>query len=131
MSVMEMAKDLANAIRESPEFRRVIDARKEIESHEAARIMFRDFQKMRNDIEELTRKGEEVPAGKLDAFKRSLEIISYNPYIREFLEAEAAFAMFFAKIQQIIAESLTQLNPAGAQPSTNGSHEPVPQESTD
>lgn len=116
MSVMEKAKELADALRESTEFARVRNARNEIECHEAARIMFRDFEKMRRDIEALVRKGEKVPEDKLDAFNRSLEIISYNPYIREFLDAEIAFARLFAQVQQVIAESLSDIGPTAATP---------------
>ncbi|MDI7248257.1 MAG: YlbF family regulator [Bacillota bacterium] len=114
MSVMEKARDLASAIRESPEFVRILHARKEIESHEAARIMFRDFEKMRMDMEALAKKGEKIPEQKLDAFKRSFEIISYNPYIRDLLDAEVAFARLFTQVQQVIAEPLEDLGPAAA-----------------
>ena len=114
MSVIEKARELADALKQCPEFVRVRNARNEIESHEAARIMFRDFEKMRRDIEALARKGEEVPQEKLDAFNRSLEIISYNPYIREFLDAEVAFAKLFAEVQETIVRPLGDLNPDAA-----------------
>ena len=43
MDVREKARDLASALQNSAEYQRLINARKAIDEHQAAKIMLRDF----------------------------------------------------------------------------------------
>ncbi len=101
-----LAKELANSIRESPEFLAWETAKKKIDEHEAAKVMLDDFRKKQWELEGARMSGQEVPPEKEEALKKLVEIINYNPYVREFLVAEMNLNNMIVEIQKIIASAI-------------------------
>lgn len=125
MSVKTKAHELARAIRESKEWQRVQKAREEIEKHEAAKIMLRDFNRKQIELYQKQMQGQEPSEQDIGELQRILETISFNPYVREFLEAEHELTTMIAEVQDILSEALgikppdeiqTQSAPASEKP---------------
>ncbi len=124
MSVKTKAHELARAIRESSEWQRVEKARAEIDQHEAAKIMLRDFNAKQVQLYQMQMQGKEPTEQEIAELQRLLETISFNPYLREFLEAEQALATMVQEVQNILSEAL------GISPEQDNSEpepEPVPE----
>ena len=98
MDLRARARELGQAIRETPEFRAVQAARERIDGHEAARIMLADFRRREEEYRRavLSGKANEEQAKEI---KDLAEIIACNPYIRDFFAAEAVLARLVAEIQ--------------------------------
>lgn len=50
MEVQKKAEELAQAIIDSPEYKRLLEARTRVNSHQAARLMLRDFQQKQLEL---------------------------------------------------------------------------------
>ncbi|NLW56185.1 MAG: YlbF family regulator [Firmicutes bacterium] len=105
MKPQVLAKELANSIRESQEYKAWEAAKKKVDEHEAAKIMLEDFRKRQWELESARISGENVEE-KEEEFKKLAEIINYNPYVREFLMAELNLNKMFMEIQKIIASAI-------------------------
>ncbi|HHV93772.1 MAG TPA: hypothetical protein GXX47_04445 [Firmicutes bacterium] len=106
MSVKQKASELAKAIKESPEYQRLMQARKVVEEREAAKIMLQDVEKKQNRLREKYAAGEQPSEAELEDLKRTIELVSFNPYIRDLFDAEFAFSKMMAEVWEIIAGDL-------------------------
>lgn len=107
MRPQDLAKELANSIRESPEYQAWEKAKAEVDKHEAAKIMLEDFRKKQWELEKARLSGEEIKPEKEEQFKKLAEIIQYNPYVRDFLMAEYNLNKMIMEIQRIIASAVS------------------------
>lgn len=100
------ARLLARALQESQEYRALQRAREEVEAHEAARIMVRDFKERQKKLQEKVMGGGKVTPEEEKELERLLELLSMNPYARDLLEAEFHFARLMVEIQQVLGEAV-------------------------
>lgn len=107
MRPQDLAKELANSIRESPEYQAWEKAKAEVDKHEAAKIMLEDFRKKQWELEKARLSGEEIKPEKEEQFKKLAEIIQYNPYVRDFLMVEYNLNKMIMEIQRIIASAVS------------------------
>ena len=106
MKPQVLARELANSIRESQEYKDWEAAKKKIDEHEAAKVMLEDFRKKQWELEKARLSGEEVAKEKEEELKKLAEIINYNPYVREFLIAEWNLNNMNLEIQKTIAAAI-------------------------
>jgi cell fate (sporulation/competence/biofilm development) regulator YlbF (YheA/YmcA/DUF963 family) len=106
MSVKKKAYELAKALADSPEYLRLKDAETVVNERQAARIMLQDAQKKQAKLREKYVAGEEIADAELEDLQKTMELLSFNPYIREFMEAEYAFSELMAEVWQIIGEAV-------------------------
>ncbi|MBO8125748.1 MAG: YlbF family regulator [Firmicutes bacterium] len=117
--VRAKAEELAKAIKESPEFARLKAAQARLAENTAAQIMYSDFQKLQLEVEKMRLSGEEVPEAKLEEVRKKYELLMFNEDIKEIIMAEAELSQLMVEIQQILAESLGLLRPAGDDQTVN------------
>ncbi|HKM17914.1 MAG: YlbF family regulator [Firmicutes bacterium] len=106
MDIKVRAKQLADAIVETPEYQRLKQARAEIEQHHAAKVMLRDFQKKQLDLQKQHLEGTPVTESQAEELSKLYEILNINPYIRELLQAELAFQKLMMDIQEILSDAI-------------------------
>lgn len=106
MKPINLAKELAEALRESEEYREYQEAKKKVDEHEAAKIMLEDFRKKQLELEKKRLAGEEIPQAEMEKIKKLSEIITYNPYLRDYLLAEVKLQQLMMEIQKIIASGI-------------------------
>ncbi len=123
MSVKRKAHELAKALAESPEFLKLKEAQAVVEERQAARIMLQDLQEKQRMLRDKHAAGEEITDAELEALQKSMELVSFNPYVRELVEAEYAFSELMAEVWQIIGEAIGLELPSG-QPAPEDEPEP-------
>ncbi|NLV92361.1 MAG: YlbF family regulator [Firmicutes bacterium] len=106
MSVIAKAHELAKALKESDEWVRLERAREEISSREAAKIMLRDFNAKQLLLYQKQLQGQEPTEQEINELQTMLHNISFNPYVREFLEAEQALGALIQQVQEILSQAL-------------------------
>lgn len=106
MKHIELAKQLARALAESEEFRNYQSAKKNLEEHEAAKVMFEDFRKKQWELEKKRINGDKLLEPYENEIKKLSEIIGLNPYVREYLMAEYKFSQMMLEIDKIIGEAV-------------------------
>jgi len=105
-SVKRKAEELANALAESQEYKRLVKARENVAGHESAKIMLRDFQKKQTEIYKARLEGKEITKKQEDELRKLYEVVNFNPYIRELLEAEYRFAEMISEVQEVISKAI-------------------------
>ncbi|NLG85310.1 MAG: hypothetical protein GX493_12060 [Firmicutes bacterium] len=101
MDLRTRARELGQAVRETPEYKAVQEARRKVAEHEAARIMWEDFRRREAEYRQAVLAGKATEAQAAE-IQRLAEILGYNPYLRELFAAEAALARLVVELQQEI-----------------------------
>lgn len=101
MDLRARARELGQAIKESPEFKALQEAKNKVEEHEAARIMLEDFRRREAEYRRAVLEGKATEE-QAKEIKELAEILGYNPYLRELFVAEAALARLVMELQQEI-----------------------------
>jgi len=105
-NVYDIAYELANALKESNEFKRFKAAKEKIEKDEKLKQMISDFKKKQFELEQKRLKGEEITSSDVYSLQQLYQIISLNPDIEEYLSAEMMLAKIIADISKIIVDSI-------------------------
>lgn len=120
MDVRTKAQELADALSNSQEFINYKNAKAKVDESAAASKMLNDFNKQQAKLRMAQMKGETVTDEQIAQLQKSLEIISFNPYIREYFAAEFALVQLMTEIQQMLAKaveldlpSFDETDPAG------------------
>ena len=106
MDVRQIAENLGEALKTSPEFQRLTKARETVKQHQAAQVMFRDFQNKQMALQKQQMEGVPVTEKQSEELRKLYEIMSINPYLRELFEAEFVFGGLMMEIQDILSKSL-------------------------
>lgn len=106
MDVIKLTKELSKAITESEEMTALKDSHKEIEEHEAAKIMLRDLKAFQKLIDKKRLSGEDISEEDMDRFKRVFENAQMNPYSRNVLMAEAKLSEMINEVWKAISEAI-------------------------
>lgn len=100
MSLIERARELGRELAATTEYKAVTEAKKEVESHAAAKIMYEDFTKKQSEVEGLRADGKTIPEDTVKSLESAYQLMSMNPYIRQLLVAEYAFARLLHQVQK-------------------------------
>lgn len=104
--ILDRARALAEVLKRDPAVERLRQARRTVQEREAARIMFRDLRVRQQNLLRRRAAGEAVSPEEWEEFRRVAEVVSYNPYVRELLEAEEAVAHLLAAVMAVLEEGL-------------------------
>jgi len=106
LDVRKKAEQLADAILNSPEYKKMIEARDKVQEHQAAQMMLRDFQRKQEELHKQQMEGTPITPQQEEELQQLLKIISVNPYIRDLFEAEFVFSGLMMEINDILASVL-------------------------
>ncbi len=106
MEVQKKAQELATAITNSSEYQRMLKAREGVNSHQAAKVMLRDFQEKQLELQQQQMAGQEITPQQEEQLQGLFGVISVNPYIRELFEAEFAFSGLMLQVNDALASVL-------------------------
>ncbi len=106
MDIQRKAQELADALVQSDAYKKLHAARETVESHEAARIMLRDFHKKQEQLQKQQAEGQEVTQAQMEEVRKLYEIMNINPYLRELMEAEFEFGALMMEVQDILGKTL-------------------------
>lgn len=106
MEVQKKAQELADAIMNSAEYQKMIEAREKVQSHQAARVMLRDFQNKQLELHKQQMEGQPITQEQEEQLQQLFGVISINPYIRELFEAEFAFSGLMLEVNDVLANVL-------------------------
>lgn len=105
MEVQKKAEELAQAILNSPEYKRLREARDKVQNHQAAKVMLRDFQQKQLELHQRQLQGQDTTEQE-EQLQNLFGVISINPYIRELFEAEFAFSGLLMQVNDTLAKAL-------------------------
>ena len=122
--ILDRARALAEALNRDPAVQRLRQARRAVQEREAARIMLRDLLTRQQALLRREASGEAVSEQEWEEFRRVAEVVAYNPYVRELLQAEQAVTRLLAAVVAVLEEGLEL--PRMEEVEENGVAEPAP-----
>ncbi|BAS25869.1 YlbF family regulator [Limnochorda pilosa] len=117
-------RELSGVLAESDVVARARKAREDVQGREAARIMLRDLENLQGEILRRAGQGEQVPQELESRYRQVAEYASYNPYVRELLQAESELAQTLDEIQRELLRAAGLTPPAEEQGETPSRPEP-------
>jgi cell fate (sporulation/competence/biofilm development) regulator YlbF (YheA/YmcA/DUF963 family) len=103
--ILALAKDLAEKLAGSDEYKSLKQAESELNAHTAAQIMWQDLEKKQRACQDPGLSQEELK-DRYGDMQKTLELVGHNPYIRQLLLAQMAMGQLWAEIHKILAEAI-------------------------
>jgi cell fate (sporulation/competence/biofilm development) regulator YlbF (YheA/YmcA/DUF963 family) len=111
MNPYDIAHQLATALNTSEEYRAFIAAKEKVKTDTANTKMLADFQLKQFELQQLQMLGQEISQDKQQELERSYSLLSLNPSIKEYLEAEFRFSRLINDVQKILADGIQEAVP--------------------
>ena len=102
MLVNELAHSLAEEIKESEEYRRLLQVLEKVNQTENTRNMLAEFQQKRMELQQSQLRGEAVPEEKARQIEKMKEALAANPTMTEYQMAELSLLQMIEKVEKII-----------------------------
>ncbi|AIS52338.1 hypothetical protein TKV_c11670 [Thermoanaerobacter kivui] len=106
MNVYDKAYELANAIKQLPEYKAFKEAYKKINENEQNKKMLEDFRKKQLEIQAKELTGEKVDPKEKEVLQKLWDILNLNPEISSYLSLEYNIAKIMDDIVKIIMEPM-------------------------
>lgn len=103
------AHQLAQAIRESEDFKQLKDAMEQIEKEDTSQKMLDDFRQMQMDLQLKQMQGQTITQQEQEQAQRLFETITLNPTISRLLQAEQRLGTVMEDINKIVMGPLAEI----------------------
>ena len=106
MNVYDTANKLASEIKDSEEYKKFKEAKKNLESNNELKTKIDEFEKMRYEVQVLAMQGKVVEEEKNKKLQEMYTILIQNKEIKEYFDLEVKFNVMIADVNKIIAEAV-------------------------
>lgn len=106
MNVYDTANKLASEIKNSEEYTKFKEAKKNLESNSELKTKIDEFEKMRYEVQVLAMQGKAVEEEKNKKLQEMYTILIQNKEIKEYFDLEVKFNVMIADVNKIIAEAV-------------------------
>ncbi len=106
MYMYDKAHELAKALADSPEYKVLKAAKVKVNANPKTKEMLSDFKKKQFEVQTLQMSGQKLDDDKMNQIQSLYQIVSLNPDIAEYLNAEVVFSRIFSDIYKIIGDAV-------------------------
>lgn len=106
MNIYDKANELADALKECPEVITLREAAEKIKKNDANKNMVKDFRKLQYEAYSEQVKNGELSKNMEDKLNKIGTVISMNPDVSAYLQAESRFAMIWEDIMKALNEAV-------------------------
>ncbi len=106
MNVYDQAHGLAQAIRESEEFKQYDQYKKQIDQNPELSGMIRDFEAKQMQIQAKQMTGEAMPEGMMQQLQELSQIVMRDPLAAQYLQAQMRFSLMMADVYKILGDAM-------------------------
>lgn len=103
--ILALAEELASQLAQSDEYQSLKKAEAELDAHAAAKIMWQDLRKKQQACQEAGLSQEDLKT-RFEELQKTYELVSHNPYIRNYLMAQMELGQLWSEIQKLLAEAI-------------------------
>lgn len=111
MNIYDVAHQLAKELNASEDYQSYVLAKNKVKEDAANTKMLADFQMKQFEIQQYQILGQEVSQEKQAELERLYSLVSLNPVIKDYLEAEFKFSRMMNDIQKILSEAVKEAIP--------------------
>lgn len=109
MNVYDCANELAKAMRESQEYKKLKEAKAALEQDPKGKETAEEFLKLSQEIELAKYQGQEVPEEKNEKLQKLTGILGLNTVAMEYLHAFMRFQMMMGDISKSIGDVVKEV----------------------
>lgn len=109
MNVYDVANELAKAMRESQEFKRLSEAKKKLSEDSSAEAMVNDFMKQKQELEMEQFAGKTPEKEKMEKVQKLYEVLSLNSAANDYLQSYIRFQMMINDISKSIGDVVKEV----------------------
>jgi len=106
MNVHDRAYELAKAIKESSEYKDMLEIRSKINQDASSKNLLEDFRSRQNELQQKMAAGEMPPEAEMEQLQKLYDVLALNPAIKQLFDAERRLSIVLEDVQRIIAEPL-------------------------
>lgn len=106
MAVYDKAYDLANDLKNSPEYMEYMRVKKEVEAEPTSKKMLVDFMRKQYELQTRQMMGEQISPAEMDKFKELASVVQLNRTVTRYLEAEQRIAVLLQDVQKILFDKM-------------------------
>lgn len=106
MNIYDEVHALAKAIKESPQYRRMVETQKRVQTNPRDWEMVTDFMKRQMEVQTLQMMGQEPSQKQVDSFNQMTGALMAIPTISDYFQAQYAFTQIYQDVMKIITEGM-------------------------
>lgn len=106
MNIYDKANEFAGLLRNAPEVVEYREAMKKLNANETNKKMVDDFRKKQFEIYSMQMQGIEVSKEQMNMIENLGKVISMNPEVMQFMQAEYKFSVMWEDINKILQEAI-------------------------
>lgn len=106
MNVYDQAHGLAQAIKESEEFKQYDAAKKQLDGNEELARVLRDFQSKQLELQAKQMIGETPDAEAMANIQQLYAIMAQDPLAAQYLQAEMRFSIMMKDVYEILGQAI-------------------------
>lgn len=108
--IREKALELGKFVMVTDEYKNLREKTRQLERDEEAQKMILELEDMQKQIDEY-KKAKKIPPELIDRFEKKRRKLNENKNLIAFFEAQKNFYLFMYKINNVIAEGISGINP--------------------
>ncbi len=106
MNVYDGAHNLAQAVKESEEFKRYDSLKKQLDGNPELSKMLKDFQAKQFEVQAKQMMGEQPGAEYMEQIQQLYAIMMRDPLAMQYLEAQMRFSLMMNDVYKIIGDAI-------------------------
>ncbi|QSX08660.1 YlbF family regulator [Alkalibacter rhizosphaerae] len=106
MRIYDEAHALAKAIKESSEYKRMVQTQKRVMENPKDWEMVTDYMKKQMEVQTLQMMGQEPSQKQVESFNQMTGALMAIPAIAEYFQAQYAFSQIYQDVMKIITEGM-------------------------
>ncbi|OPH46819.1 hypothetical protein BC351_12830 [Paenibacillus ferrarius] len=109
MNVHDKAYELAKAIKDSNEYKDMLESRAQIEQDPSSQSLLADFRQRQGELQQKIGMDGMPPQEDMEQLQKLYEVLALNPRINQLFDVERRLSVVLEDVQRIIAEPLTAM----------------------
>lgn len=106
MNIYDEANNLARAIKNSIEYKRMIETQEIVKQNPRHWEMVGDFMKKQFEVQSMQMMGQKLSDSQIDAFNNMASTIMNIPVIKDYFEAQMIFMKIYQDVMKIISADM-------------------------
>ena len=109
MNVYDEMNNLCKAIKESHEYKVLVEAKGKLASDSSAESMVKDFLKQKQELEIAQYQGQKPDDAKVKKMQELYNVLQLNPVAAEYIQSYIRFQMMFGDLSKTLSDTLKEV----------------------
>lgn len=105
MNIYDALRQLERSIKDSPEYKKYHEMKAKIDENEERKEMLENIRKKQVEVQSFLMMGQEIPEEKMKELEQMNQLLSFQPVINDFLQAEYVLSKIFEDVSKSVGET--------------------------